>query len=247
MSSPLDVLFYDESIIVLNKLPGVTCHPVGHYQTDTLLCQLQSHFGPDTRLVHRLDRLTSGIMIAARTQEVARLMYQQFSKRELVKNYLVLVEGEIKQQQGTIDLAMCLDKSAESLIKIKMKIDSNGLAATTDYRVLCHCRDYSLVFITPHTGRKHQIRLHMAHQGHPVVGDPLYRYSGLPFLWEYYLSIPSPWPSPIQGLGLHACRIKFTHPITRQKLDFSALPPRDYQDFVNSEMNYVITKKDVVM
>lgn len=185
-SEHLHVLYQDEAILIIYKPSGLLCHPVGHYQGDTLLARVQYYFGTEARLVHRLDQWTSGVMIIARNMQVSQLLYEQFSRRKIQKEYLALVYGCFPYQEGTISSPLMPDKSPDSIIKIKMKIAPDGLPCLTKYELIKKSEHYSLLKLIPYTGRKHQIRVHLASLGHSILGDPLYRYEGLPFLWEYY-------------------------------------------------------------
>ncbi|NUM35478.1 MAG: RluA family pseudouridine synthase [Candidatus Brocadiae bacterium] len=229
----LCVVYQDEAILAINKPAGLLCHPVGHYQGDTLLARVQYYFGKDARLVHRLDQGTSGIMIIARNMLVAQILYEQFSSRKIQKEYIALVYGRFPYEEGMVNLPLASEKSQESMIKIKMKGDPHGLPSLTTYKLIKRSDSYSLLKLHPETGRKHQIRIHLASLGYPVLNEPLYQHEGLPFLWEYYFSRKSPWQTPIKGLGLHACQIDLQHPFSKDGLSFRAKPPEDWANFLD--------------
>ncbi|HON45397.1 MAG: RluA family pseudouridine synthase [Planctomycetes bacterium] len=229
MASHLNIVYKDEWIIVLEKPAGLLCHPVGHYQGDTLDARLRSYFGSEARLVHRLDQNTSGLMVIARSLRVARIFYKQFSRSKVYKEYVALVHGILPMKHGRIEFPLRPCTCQENVIKIKMEIHPQGMAARTEFDVLEEYGEYSLVRLIPSTGKKHQIRKHLAFIGHPIVGEPLYALGGLPFLWNYYLLRPSPWDIKILGHCLHACKIEFIHPISEDILSFSVPIPSTWE------------------
>lgn len=228
----LNIIYRDSDVIALNKPAGLLCHPVGYYQGDSLLARLKWHFGDEVRLLHRLDQNTSGVILAALNPQVVPLLYKQFARRLIKKSYVALVHGQITPAEGDIELPLSGKKHTGSLIKIKVNVDEEGLPAHTHYRVLQHKNDVSLVEVVPHSGRKHQIRVHLAAIGHPVVGDNLYCYGGLPFLWKYYCYRRFPWCSKLTGHGLHAWNLEIVHPYSQRRLAFCATWPRDWQYYL---------------
>ena len=235
----LSVVHADDTLVVVNKPAGLVCHPVGQHQGDTLLARVRHYFGADVRIVHRLDQFTSGVIVVARNPEIASYLYHQFFDRLVVKFYLALVYGSPDQDCGDIHLPIA---SAPGLIKIKMRVDANGLPAHTCYQVLQRSRSHSLLLVRTFSGRRHQIRLHLASIGTPVVSDDLYRHAGLPFLWRYYyLSRPYPWQSEINGYGLHAYSLQFQHPQHRTQIKFIAPPPTSWANLLR---NSQFSKKD---
>lgn len=231
----LPILYEDEEILVLNKNAELLCHPVGLNQGDTLITRLESCFGKEVKLVHRLDQGTSGIMVVAKTKLVAQRLYDQFSRRQVQKSYLALVYGSFPWDEGKIENAIGCEKTESSIIKIKMKITEEGLPSSTQYYLIQRTPQLSLLYIIPHTGRKHQIRLHLASLGYPIVGEGLYRHAGLPFLWEYYFLRQSPWHSALPGHGLHAYELSLKHPLRDDTLFFRVLPPPEWQDFLATQ------------
>ncbi len=227
----LDILYKDESLVVLNKPPGLICHPVGHYQGDSMISRLH-YFFDKIWLTHRLDQGTSGILVAARTSKAVESLNHQFEKRRVKKQYLALVQGRMYPEQGEIIAPLALDTSLDAIIKIKMHITHQGMPSCTSYHTLYADSKVSLLLVEPKTGRKHQIRLHLASIGHPVIGETLYTHAGLPFLWEYYTERLSPWSSPMRGYGLHAYTISFQHPIGKQPITFNAPVPQDWWHYL---------------
>ncbi len=227
------ILYLDSDIVVVNKLAGMICHPVGHYQGDTLITRLQQKFGSDVRLLHRLDMYTSGIVIAALHEKAVKPLYKQFARCSISKQYLALVYGKFDYPHDTIDFP--IKSHQQSLVKIKMTTAQDGLACSTKVEVLKRTAGWSLLLLKPISGRKHQLRVHLAAVGHPIIGDRLYSYGGLPFLWEYYLAPHSLWHENFVGHALHACSIKFEHPITKQEILLYASAPKCFHKFTGGE------------
>lgn len=226
------ILYQDQELLVFNKPPGLICHPVGHYQGDSVICRLQPRFGP-VWLAHRLDQGTSGVLILTRTPKAAKSLNRQFEKRHIQKHYLALVQGQISNLHGHIQSPLNNDESPNAIIKIRMKIDPQGFASDTEYDCLARNENMSLLYLTPHTGRKHQIRLHLASLGHPILGENLYAQAGLPFLWEYYFCRPYPEIEPMNGHALHASDISLQHPTSKETIRFSAELPAFWQTFLD--------------
>ncbi|MGI8889630.1 MAG: RluA family pseudouridine synthase [Chthoniobacterales bacterium] len=214
---PLEILFEDSDLLVLNKPPGLVVHPGAGNQTHTLVnallhhCTTLSGIGGKQRpgIVHRLDKETSGCLVVAKNDATHQSLARQFAEREVKKIYLALVAGTLKRPRGTIEAAI----ARHAVQRKKMAVDSRrGRPARTDYRVLQSGRGVSLVECALHSGRTHQIRVHLHHLGHPVIGDSLYGKKG---------------HAPRQML--HAWKLGFTHPATNERLFLDAPIPRDFQ------------------
>lgn len=214
----LDILYEDEDVIVLDKPGGIPCHPGrGHYE-DSLGNRLAAYFvekGEHTlvRPVGRLDRDTSGIMLYAKNQIAAARLCLQKQDGVFQKEYLALVEGCFHTKTGQIK--MPIGKIPEE--KMKMCVNEKGKSADTQYEVLetflIEGKFYSLVGCRIATGRTHQIRVHMAWMGHPVVGDVLYGHDGEGQVNPFFT-----------GLGLHAERVSFQQPYTGKKVVIENVP-----------------------
>lgn len=170
-SDPLEVLHEDAQILVVNKPAGLLSVPgKGAELADCLLARLQAAF-PDTLLVHRLDRDTSGVMVFALTPHAQRHLGLQFEKRMARKVYVARLAGRLEPRSGTVDLPLIVDWPNRPLQKVCAE---TGKAAQTDWTVISYQGDSTRVRLMPKTGRSHQLRVHMQSLGHPILGDPLY-------------------------------------------------------------------------
>jgi len=218
-SVPLDILYEDEELLVLNKPAGLVVHPGAGRTSGTLVHALLAHcaklpgIGGVERpgIVHRLDRDTSGIMVVAKTERAHQSLAQQFKARKVRKRYLCLVHGTVEQGAGRIEAPI----ARRAHDRQRMGVREGGRAARTEFRVARHFPGRTLLEVLPETGRTHQIRVHLAHLGHPVVGDRVYggrrdRHGDAP------------------RQMLHAWRLGFHHPVTGAWLEFTAPPPPDF-------------------
>ena len=225
---PLYVIFEDPHIIVLNKPAGMVVHPAPGNYTGTLVNALLYHYGslpslgpsPETGereragIVHRLDKDTSGVLVAARTHEALRSLAAQFKSRVVKKRYLALVLGVIKKGSGTIEVG--LGRHVKERKKISVHTH-HAREAVTAFVVKERFKNASLVEVEIKTGRTHQIRVHMAHIGHPVLGDRVYGGS----------KVMKSGDVDIRRQMLHAETLSILHPDTGTPLSFTVPPPRD--------------------
>jgi 23S rRNA pseudouridine1911/1915/1917 synthase len=175
---PLDIVYEDEGALVINKPPGMVVHPAAGHSSGTLVNALLARrpelagVGEKGRpgIVHRLDKDTSGLMVVAKSPEMLRSLRKQFKERSVRKVYRALVEGRLEPMEGIIDAPMGRDRRRRE----RMAVVPSGKPARTRYRVEEYLDRYTLVEVTPETGRTHQIRVHLAFIGHPVAGDPVY-------------------------------------------------------------------------
>ena len=175
---PLDVIYEDDDLLLINKPAGLVVHPspghIAHTLVNALLarCPDLANFGDAMRpgIVHRLDRDTSGLMIVAKNSTAQQYLINQFKARSVSKGYLVLVKGKLTPSQGIIDASVGRDPSNRK----RMAVVSGGRQARTRYKVKEYLGDYTLLEVVTETGRTHQIRVHLSAIGYPVVGDPVY-------------------------------------------------------------------------
>ncbi|HEX4630475.1 MAG TPA: RluA family pseudouridine synthase [Chthoniobacterales bacterium] len=216
----LDILFEDDDLLVLNKPAGLVVHPGAGHQQHTLVNALLAHcknlsgIGGKERpgIVHRLDKDTSGVLVVAKNDATHRDLSRQFAERTTGKVYLALVAGTPREKTGAIDAPIARHPVHRQRMSIAKRA---GRPAKTDYRVLESNGDVSLIECTIHTGRTHQIRVHLHHLGHPVLGDKVYggKRAG---------------PSPRQML--HAWKLSFVHPRTEKTMSFTAPIPDDFAE-----------------
>ena len=215
---PLDIFFEDAFILIINKPAGLLVHPANAKNTSGTLvnallhhCQKLSNLNEDLRpgIVHRLDRETSGLMVVAKDNKTHAKLAKQFETHVVKKKYLALVEGEVQFDEGLIDAAV--GRHPKYYDRKKIAFDDEAKEATTFYRVVKRLSGRTLVALFPQTRRTHQLRLHMAHLGHPILGDEKYGKRN---------SFPR--------LALHAQEIGFVHPKTGKFIEFSSKPPLEF-------------------
>lgn len=230
-SGALAVLHEDEALIVLDKPPGLTVHPGAGRPTGTLVHRLLARYpeidgvgGPGRPgIVHRLDKDTSGVLVVARTAAAYRSLQKAFASREVDKRYLAIVYGAPDPASGEIDAAIGRHPDERRRMTVLPAGRKGARRALTRYRTLGAAGGIALLELAIETGRTHQIRVHLKHLRHPIVGDPLYgeaRWKGL----------PGPARRPLEGFprpALHAWRLAFTHPTTGARAAFEAPVPGD--------------------
>ncbi len=227
---PLTILYEDEHLIVLDKPAGMLSHPYPGRMSGTLVNALLFHcrdlagIGGKIKpgIVHRLDKLTSGVMIAAKSDAAHQGLAKQFKDHTLTRAYLALVHGKVEKERGTIQ--SLIGRNPRHRLKMTGRV-SRGKTAITHFQVKARYPGFTLLECRLETGRTHQIRVHLSEAGHPLLGDPLYGHGRQP---------PSRL-SPAQHSALkhlkrqalHAYLLGFIHPITGQRLEFSSEPPPD--------------------
>ncbi len=216
---PLEVVYQDADLLVVDKPAGLTVHPGPGHPRHTLvnailaLCSDLSGIGGELRpgIVHRLDKDTSGLMMVAKNDAAHQSLSRQLKEREVDKRYLALVVGTPRPPEGVIEAPIGRDP----LHRQRMAVVPGGRAAVTRYRVREVVGGFSLLEVRPATGRTHQIRVHLASVGHPIVGDRVYSRRRAPFLDRQFL---------------HACSLAFRHPTTGELLEFTSPLPQDLQE-----------------
>ena len=222
----LDILFEDSWLIVVNKPAGRVVHPVGEFQTGTLANAVQWHLDRQTKfkgllrpgIVHRLDRMTSGAMVLAKEHVSHTDLSIQFQRGRVRKAYLAVLEGSLIEDRGEINLPIGHAASRETVLMSAAPDARKPKPARTRYEVARRFRRRTLVRAWPMTGRIHQIRVHFAAVGHPVVGDEFYEAGG---------GIKPPGTGRNERHALHATLLSFRHPITREPMSFQAPLPDD--------------------
>ncbi len=223
---PLELIYTDEHIVVINKPSGLVVHPGAGYKEHTLVNALLYYFpeikdiGPDDRpgIVHRLDKETSGVMVVAKTSEAYRRLQRQFKQREVQKLYLCLVWGKITAEEGRISWSIGRHPTHGERMSIKSR---KPRKAETLYSVQKRFAKFTLLEVKPLTGRTHQIRVHLSASGHPLVGDTRYgRRKSTNF--------------ECPRLFLHAFKLLFNHPETQQRVEFSSPLPQDLKSFLEN-------------
>jgi len=234
---PLDVVFEDKDVIVINKPAGMVVHPAPGNPEGTLVNALLNHCGESLSgingvrrpgIVHRLDKETSGLLIAAKNDQAHQSLAHQLATREMGRCYIALVWGMVIPPEGTIEGSIGRDARHRQ----RMALRKDGKFARTHYNALKFFGNIaSLVECRLDTGRTHQIRVHLTTKGFPLIGDPLYGkqpQSLPPFLKTY---ITEQWPMARQAL--HAKELSFIHPTTHEKLHFSTHLPEDMRNLIH--------------
>lgn len=222
---PLNVIYEDDDLLVINKPKGLVVHPGAGVNNHTLanalkfysdeLSSLNGEFRPG--IVHRLDKDTAGLLVVAKNDASHTYLASQLSNHSLGRNYIALVKGIINENDGTIIAPIARSKKN----RLKMAVDvANGKEAVTHYKVLERFKNYTLVECKLETGRTHQIRVHMEYISHPVIGDPLYGNNNK----DIYSN----------GQLLFAYKISFIHPKSKKRMEFSVPLPDYFLDVINS-------------
>ena len=214
---PLDILYEDKDVIVVNKPQGMIVHPAPGVYEGTLVNALLNHchdlsgINGVTRpgIVHRIDKDTSGILVVAKNDNSHNKLAKQLKDHSMTREYIALVEGVVKLDEGTVDGPIARHPKD----KIKMAVCVNGKKAITHYKVIKRFKNNTLIKCILETGRTHQVRVHMAYIGHPLVGDPVYGYKKQRF--------------KLGGQLLHAEKLGFIHPATGKYIEFETEIP-DY-------------------
>lgn len=218
---PLDVIYEDEHLLIINKKSGMVVHPAPGNYTGTLVNALLYRFQLSKEntirpgIVHRLDKDTSGLMLVAKNDKTHELLSEMIQKKDVERIYVALVDGIIPHATGTIEVP--IGRDTENRQKM-MVTDINGKDSKTDFKVLKKYKDKTLIECKLSTGRTHQIRVSLAYIGYPVYNDPLYgkRKNTTEF-----------------GQFLHSTSIKLTHPITKKLLEFKVNPPEEFQTYLD--------------
>jgi 23S rRNA pseudouridine1911/1915/1917 synthase len=241
---PLDIVYEDESLAVINKKAGMVVHPGAGVSGGTLANAIAYHFNfeqsaagtqnselrtqnSDYRvgIVHRLDKDTSGLIVVAKNQEAHDALSEQFRNREVFKSYLALVHGEVAEASGSVDAPIAREKHNRT----KMSVRAHGRNALSLWKARQRFEKFTLLGVEIKTGRTHQIRVHLAYINHPVVGDETYNSGRDKTVRDLKIR------RAIEDLNrffLHAEKLSFTHPQTKEKMDFTAPLPPELSSFL---------------
>ena len=227
------ILASDAYFMAIDKPAGLPMHTTAKFWKNTLVAILRERYPEEgLQICHRIDRETSGVLLIARTREAASYLKRAFASRAVKKTYLALVHGIPAPSSGVIDAPMRLIESRSHLM---MGVEDDGLPALTRYSVHTAFARHSLVEASPESGRQHQIRVHLAHIGHPIVGDKLYGAGEQAFL-DYCDSGMTPALLDLfDGLprhALHAARLTFPHPETKEMITVESPLPADLSDYM---------------
>lgn len=224
---PVDILYEDRAVIVVNKPKGMVVHPAAGHYSHTLVNALMYHCRDLSGIngvlrpgiVHRIDKDTTGSLIVCKNDNAHRDVAEQLASHSIGRRYRAVIWGGFKEDEGSVDLPLARDRRDRK----KMTVDPLGKRAVTHYRVLERFRDFSYIECTLETGRTHQIRVHMNHLGHPILGDEVY----------------GPRKAKLKTFGqtLHAYYIGFISPDTKEKVEVTAPIPEYFEDILRKLRN----------
>lgn len=223
---PLDIYYEDEYLLVINKPSGMVVHPAAGNHEKTLVNALMYHCNNNLSsingevrpgIVHRIDKDTSGLLLVAKTDEVHANLAEQIANKTVTRKYIALVQGVINEDTATIDAPIGRDANNRKKMAVT---DINAKDAVTHLRVLARYSKTTLIECKLETGRTHQIRVHLNYIGHPIVNDPVYGYKKL--------------DDESFGQMLHAKTIGFIHPITKEYLEFTSNPPKQFEEILDN-------------
>lgn len=220
---PIDILYEDDDVVVVNKRQGMVVHPAPGNYNGTLVnallyhCKNLSSINGVIRpgIVHRIDKDTSGVLVIAKNDEAHSFLSEQLKDHSMKREYYALIEGRLKNDSGTIDKPLARSKKD----RLKIAIVEDGKRAVTHYEVIERYNGYTLIKCILETGRTHQIRVHMASIGFPLVGDPVYGFKRQKF--------------KLEGQALHAKTLGFIHPTTKEYMEFTTELPEYFEALLN--------------
>ena len=218
---PLDIVYEDKDILVVNKQKGLVVHPGNGNMDGTLVNAIMNHCKEDLSgiggkirpgIVHRIDKDTSGLLIVAKNDESHINLSNQIKNHEVKKTYIALVRGSTKENNATIDMPI----ARSSKDRKKMAVSKNGKKAVTHFRVIERFEGFTLLEVNIETGRTHQIRVHLSHIGYPIVGDEVYSNGKNPF--------------NVKGQMLHSYKLNFVHPVSGKEMECVAPIPEYFEE-----------------
>ena len=239
---PLDIIYEDEELIILNKQPDMIVHPARGNTRGTLVNALAFYsdelstglgeFRPG--IVHRLDKNTTGVMIVTKNDAAQWKIAKQFENRQVNKTYLAIVHGTPELTADRINVPLGVHPKIREKYAIRPE---TGKEAVTYYEMLESFRGFSLLKLTPKTGRTHQIRIHLSYIKHPIVADDMYG-GKLIYPWQLADSEPAVQEPILSRVALHAFSIEFRHPATEKMVEFQAPLPHDMQNLLTALRKY---------
>jgi 23S rRNA pseudouridine1911/1915/1917 synthase len=221
---PLEILYEDDDIVVVNKPRGMVVHPAPGNYSGTLVNALLSHCGDSLSdingiirpgIVHRIDKYTSGVLVAAKNNNAHHILSGKLKEHDIKRVYVAAVNGIIVENEGKIDAPIGRHPVNRKKMAVNLK---NGRKAVTHFRVLERFKSATLLELTLETGRTHQIRVHLSYIGYPVIGDTVYGKKAKKYGFE--------------GQALHARLLGFAHPSTGKYMEFTAGPPKEFMELV---------------
>ena len=220
---PIDIIYEDDDVVVVNKSQGMVVHPAPGNYNGTLVnallyhCKNLSSINGVIRpgIVHRIDKDTSGVLVVAKNDEAHTFLSEQLKDHSMKREYYALIEGRLKNDSGTIDKPLARSKKD----RLKIAIVEDGKRAVTHYEVIERYNGYTLIKCILETGRTHQIRVHMASIGFPLVGDPVYGFKRQRF--------------KLEGQVLHAKTLGFIHPRTKEYMEFTSELPEYFKELLD--------------
>ena len=222
---PLDVVYEDSDLIVVNKPKGMVVHPAAGNYSGTLVNALMYHCKGQLSgingvlrpgIVHRIDKNTSGLLVVAKTDVAHNSLAEQLKEHSVKREYRAIAYGRFKESEGRVDLPIGRDSNDRKKMTVTYKNSKN---AVTNYRVIEELNGYSYIGCVLETGRTHQIRVHMSHLGHPLAGDDVYG--------------PKKVITALNGQCLHAKTLGFAHPVTGEYMEFDSQLPAYFEEFLN--------------
>ena len=230
---PLDIIYEDSQLLVVNKPQGMVVHPAPGNPTGTLVNALLYHCGDSLSgiggeirpgIVHRIDKDTSGLLVVAKNDEAHQGLSAQLSGHRIRRVYFALVQGGFREEEGTVNLPIGRHPTDRKKMAVLKDSQHKAREAITHYRVLSRFGNVTLLRVELETGRTHQIRVHMSYKGHPLLGDPLYGTNPTPFEKKH--------SALFCGQCLHAGELSFTHPTTGEEMHFSCPLPENFQSIL---------------
>lgn len=240
--SDIPIVYEDAYMLAVDKPPFLPVHPSARYRTETLIGWLHKRYRRHEdssrdivpKLCHRIDRETSGLVLVAKDDLVRSQLGKIFEGRRVEKEYLAIVEGEVRDKRGKIDLPIAPMQSSQVLVRVEARQDGKGLPSMTEYEVISRHPGHTLVKAKPKTGRQHQIRVHFQAIGYPLVGDKIYGPDETLFLksLESELSAEDLARLKMPRQALHAHKLRFEHPVSKKPIEIESPLPADMREFL---------------